>query len=367
VKPELVIEVAFTEWTRDGKVRHPTYRGVREDKDAREVVREEPRSRSSARSSSSSSSILVSGVRVSHPSRVIDPASGTTKLDLVRYYDAVADAMLPHVDGRPLTLVHCPQGLSSECRFMKHSKVWAPDAVRRVRIREKTKVGEYLVIDSRAALLSVAQMDVLEIHTWNSRVGRLEEPDRIVIDLDPGPRVPWATTVDAALRVRAALAALGLASFVKSTGGVGLHVVVPLAPERPWTECLDFARAFASLLAGDDPRLFTTSFAVAGREAKILLDYLRNNRTNTSVAAFSTRARPRLPVSVPLAWDELDRRAPPAHDARNVPRRLARLREDPWRAYARTRQRLATAALAAAGARSPPRGEARRRPARSGR
>jgi bifunctional non-homologous end joining protein LigD len=306
----------------------------------------------------------VSGVRVSHPGRLIDAASGFTKLDLVRYYDAVADAMLPHVLGRPLTLVHCPEGLAGECRYMKHSKLWAPAAVRRVRLREKTKVGDYLVVESRAALLSLAQMGVVEIHTWNSRVARVEEPDRIVVDLDPGPRVPWPSMVDAALRVRAGLSALGLESFVKSTGGAGLHVVVPLVPERPWTECLAFARGFAAAAAAHDRALFTTSFARAGREDRILLDYLRNNRTNTSVAAFSTRARPGLPVSVPLAWDELDAGAPPAHDVRSVPRRLERLRRDPWGGYGRSRQILEADAMAAVGAgRAPARREGRPPPA----
>jgi bifunctional non-homologous end joining protein LigD len=248
--------------------------------------------------------VEVGGVRVSSADRVVDAETGFTKLDLVRYYDAVADAMLPHVEGRPLTLVHCPSGLAGGCRFMKHSKVWAPGALRRVRIQERTKLGEYLVVETRAALLSLAQMGVVEVHTWNSRVGGLEEPDRIVVDLDPGPRVTWGDVAAAARTVRAALAALELQSFVKSTGGAGLHVVVPVAPERPWTECLEFARGFARAAAAADPRLFTTSFARAGREERILLDYLRNNRTNTSVAAFSARARPGLPVSVPLAWDE---------------------------------------------------------------
>jgi bifunctional non-homologous end joining protein LigD len=184
-------------------------------------------------------------------------------------------------------------------------------------------------------------MDVLELHTWNSTVERLEEPDRLVLDLDPGPEVPFREVVAAARLVRDALAALRLAAFVKTTGGAGLHVAVPLLPVRPWQECLAFSRALATALARHDPRRFTVAFARAGRERKILLDYLRNNRTNTSVAAFSTRARPGAPVSVPVAWDELGPRArPDRFTVRSVPRRLASLRADPWAAWEEGRRAL---------------------------
>jgi bifunctional non-homologous end joining protein LigD len=188
---------------------------------------------------------------------------------------------------------------------MKHSKLWAPPVLRQVRITEKKKVGEYLVADSLAAVIGLVQMDVLELHTWNAKADDVEHPDRIVLDLDPGPDVRWTQVVEAARLVRAVLHAVGLASFVKTTGGRGLHVVVPLVPERRWDECLAFARTLAGVLVRQHPRRYTTAYAKAGRERQILLDYLRNNRTNTSVAAFSTRARPQAPVSMPLAWDEL--------------------------------------------------------------
>ncbi|HET9596526.1 MAG TPA: DNA ligase D [Anaeromyxobacteraceae bacterium] len=342
VRPELVAEVGFTEWTADGKVRNPIFRGWRDDRPAEEVVVE--------RAVGKTSSPVVGGVAVSHASRVLDPTTGATKLDLVRYYDAVAEAMLPHLAGRPLTLLHCPTGLGS-CRFLRHGKQWAPSSVRRVRIAG-TKVGEYLVVDDRAALLAVAQMGIVELHTWNTRAGRLEEPDRLVLDLDPGPEVPWRDVVAAALAVRDALRALRLESVVKTTGGAGLHVVVPLTPERPWSDALAFSRGLAAALAASDPARYTTSFARRGRERRILLDYLRNNRTNTSVAAFSARARPGLPVSVPLAWEELDRRRPQRFDIRSVPRRLARLRRDPWAGAERRAQRLSDQVLAAVAAAS---------------
>ncbi len=351
VRPVLVCEVAFTEWTGDGKIRHPSFQGLREDKKAEEVVRERPRTpvrpeRPSTAKSKSKSNIEIAGVRISSPSRVVYPDLGLTKRDVAAYYEAVADVMVPHLRGRPLTLFHCPEGLGGECRFMKHSKVWAPEAVRRVRIPEKTKIGEYLVVDDARALLSVAQMDVLELHTWNSTVDRLEEPDRIVLDLDPGPEVRFAEVVRAARLVRDALGAVGLASFVKTTGGAGLHVVAPLVP-APWQACLGFSRAVATALARHDPRRFTVSFAKAGREAKILVDYLRNNRTNTSVAAFSTRARPGAPVSVPLAWEELSARLRPERfTLTTVPRRLRSLGSDPWAGYEAARGRLDVGRLA---------------------
>jgi bifunctional non-homologous end joining protein LigD len=299
--------------------------------------------------------VEVAGVSISHPERVLFPSAKITKLDLARYYEAIADWILPHVTDRPLTLVRCPTGTgvsgakkADDCYYMRHSKVWAPPAVRRVRIRERTKVGEYLIADSIPALVGLAQMDVLELHTWNSRFARIEQPDRLVIDLDPGDRVTWPAVVTAARGVRELLDALGLQSFVKTTGGRGLHIVVPLVPRAGWTECLDFARAVAGVLVRRQPEQFTERFAKIGREDKILVDYLRNNRTNTSIAAYSTRARPEATVSVPLAWNELtSSRLPARFTLRTVLTRLHRLRTNPWKGYETTRQTIPRSAIAA--------------------
>jgi bifunctional non-homologous end joining protein LigD len=297
---------------------------------------------------------LVGGVGISHPDRVVFPDIGATKLDLARYYEAIASWIVPHLADRPLTLVRCPEGARGSgpheagCFYMKHSKVWAPVPIRRVRIREKTKIGEYLIADSLDALVGLVQMGVLEVHTWNSRFARIEQPDRIVIDIDPGGSVPWPAVVDAARVVRQLLSILELDSFVKTTGGRGLHVVVPLTPKADWSECLDFARAVAETLERRDPARYTTRFAKAGRDTKMLIDYLRNNRTNTSVAAYSTRARPNAPVSVPIAWSELSESRPPGRfTIRTVPSRLARLNRDPWREYWTTRQTIPRGAVAA--------------------
>jgi bifunctional non-homologous end joining protein LigD len=297
---------------------------------------------------------VVGGVAVSHPDRIVFPAAGATKLDLARYYDAIADTMLPHVVDRPLTLVHCPNGVPArgavkgrDCFYLRHSKAWSPVPLRRVRIREKTKTGEYLIIDDARGLIGLAQMNALEIHTWNSRTARLEQPDRIVIDLDPGERLGWPAVVDGARVVKRLLEGLDLASFVKTTGGRGVHIVVPLTPKADWAECLAFARALAEALARREPDVFTADFRKAGRDRQILIDYLRNNRTNTSIAAFSTRARPEATVSVPIGWRELPRASPDRFTIRTVLARAAARTRDPWRSYWTTRQTIAPTATRA--------------------
>ena len=308
-----------------------------------------------SRSAGQSGRIDVANVSVSHPGRVLFPDLGVTKLDLARYYESIADWIVPQVIDRPLTLVRCPNGLGPgngsgefECFYMKHSKVWAPPALRRVQIKEKTKTGEYLIADSIAGVVSLVQMGVLEIHTWNSRFSRLEQPDRLVIDLDPGRRVGWPDVVAASRVVRELLATLELESFAKTTGGRGLHVVVPLTPRADWSECLEFAHAVAMSLVRAHPDTFTERFAKIGRDDKILVDYLRNNRTNTSVAAYSTRARKGAPVSVPVAWNELTAaKTPDRFTIQTVPSRLARLRADPWTAYDKIRQTIPRGAISA--------------------
>jgi bifunctional non-homologous end joining protein LigD len=291
--------------------------------------------------------VKVAGIRITHPHRVVFPAIGFTKLDLARFYERLAERILPHLVGRPLTLLRCPDGAGPSCAFMRHSKVWTWTPLRRVRIQEKHKIGEYLVAEDLRGLIALVQMDILEIHTWNSTIDAIEQPNRLVIDLDPGPTVAWSEVVTAARRLRALLAALDLESFVKTTGGDGLHVVVPLRPAHDWRECLAFARAVAEALVASDPVRYTTALPKAGRERKILLDVLRNNRTNTSVAAFSTRARPHGPLSVPVAWEDLSSlRGSDRYDVRNLGRRLARAR-DPWSGYWTSAQTIPDGALEA--------------------
>ena len=288
--------------------------------------------------------VPVAGVSISHPRRLIYADLELTKLDIARYYDAVADDMVPHVAGRPLTLLRCAQPIDDAaekggCMMLRHGKAWGPPAIRRVRIRELRKTGEYLVADSRTALVGLAQMGVVEVHTWNARAETPYQHDRIVVDLDPGPEIGWNEVVAAAKAARQALDDLGLKSWVKTTGGKGLHVVFPIEP-TPVDTCLAFARDLAAAFVDHAPSRFTTANAKAGRERKILIDIFRNNRTNTAVAAYSLRARAGAPVSVPIAWDELGPRLrPAAFTIATVPGRLRR-EGDAWSGYWTTRQRL---------------------------
>jgi bifunctional non-homologous end joining protein LigD len=288
----------------------------------------------------------VAGVRISHPDRLIYPDLGISKIQLARYYEGIADWIVPHVTGRPLTLVHCPAGVTVPCNYLKHAKAWGPSALQRVTIQEKTKVGEYLVADSIEAVVSLAQMGVVEIHTWNSTTDNIERPNRIVWDLDPGPAVTWKQVVKAAGLVRAVLKTLGLKAWVKTTGGRGLHLVVPVKPSRDVAQCLEFSRDVSAAITRADPHLYTIKFAKHGRERKILIDYLRNNRTNTSISAFSPRARAGATVSMPLAWSNLDA-SPERWTLATVPRHLKRLRADPWAKYWTAAQEIPDASFAA--------------------
>ena len=290
---------------------------------------------------SASSGPVVAGVRITHPDKLMFPRLGLTKLDIAKYYAAIGRWMLPHLRGRPLTLVFCPTGVGAGCTYLRHTKVWGPTAIRRVRIQEKTKVGEYMIADTLEALVSLAQMNVLEIHTWNSTVDRVEQPDRIILDLDPGKRVTWPQVLAAAKEVRGLLTAIKLNAWVKTTGGRGLHVVLPIRPDHNWAECLEFARAIATLMVEQDPDRYTTDFRKAGRDNKILIDYLRNNRTNTSICAFSVRAREGAPVSMPVDWADLRSSLKPERfSLQSAAGYLARRRGDPWRDYWKSRQQL---------------------------
>ncbi len=353
VTPRYVAEVAFTEWTAGNHIRHPSFKGLRDDKAPEECVREVPGSTTStppsvpaprAAAASSPTRVEVAGVSLSHPSRELDPA-GISKLELARYYAAVGPHMVPHVRGRPLSLLRWAGGKETAKggTFLRHARAWGPDALRRVTIQEKTKVGEYLIADSTEALVSLAQMDILEIHTWNSTFDHLEHPDRVVFDLDPAPDVAWPAVVRAAKDLRDRLQDLRLKSWVKTTGGKGLHVVVPLAPRADWSTSFAFTRRFVDELAREEPERFVATMAKAERRGRIFLDYLRNSRTSTSVAAYSIRARPGPTVSVPLAWRELDDVDPGALTASVVLRRLGGRWKDPWLPYWNTRQTLPAA------------------------
>lgn len=461
VKPVLVAECEFAEWTGDGIVRQASFVGLREDKPARTIVREQPQSMeteamnehadehtdehtdaraerrtggrtrrkardggardapplarhpkrgdagssarkgardgeagkraaagsspSSSPSSSTSPSISasgrtrgggrsasrdragdadeganedandhapreragapkVAGVRVSHPGRVIDPHTGTRKLDLVEYWEWIAPWLLPHLKGRPVSLVRAPADIGGELFFQKHAdKLEIPNVALHAGLDPGHEA--LITIDDVKGLVGAAQMGTIELHTWNAHVSNIEKPDRAVFDLDPDPSLDWRAVIEAAQLTRALLDELGLVSFCKTSGGKGLHVVVPLARHAGWDDVKAFAHAVARHMAATLPERFTATMGPRNRKGKIFVDYLRNNRGASTIAAYSVRARPGLGVSVPIAWDELpDTTGAAQWTLANLHERLDALKHDPWRAYAHVRQRV-TAAL----------------------
>jgi bifunctional non-homologous end joining protein LigD len=308
----------------------------------KEVAREAPgKGRGRAKKSGRTSADVIESVRLTHPDRVLYPDIGLTKRGLAEYYVAVADWILPEVVHRPLSLVRCPDGLGKGCFYQKHLGAGPPEDLHCARIKEKAGTTCYAMIKDLKGLISLVQMSVLEIHPWGARIDRLEQPDRMVFDLDPDPAVPWADVVAAALETRQRLESLGLASLVKTTGGKGLHVVVPLSRRHDWERVHGFARQFADAMAADSPARYTARMAKAVRKGKIFIDYVRNARGATAVAAYSARARSGAPVATPLAWDELrPGLAPDRFTAESLPRRLAGLAADPWGDIRRLRQSL---------------------------
>ena len=299
--------------------------------------------------------IEIAGVHVTSPDKVLYPEQGITKRALAEYYVTVADWMLPHLRGRPLSLVRCPAGRRKACFFQKHVGAYVPGEVRRVEIPDGVGTATheqgsstYLVVDDVRALVALAQMGVLEIHPWGSILETLERPDRLVFDLDPAPDVPFPGVVEAALILREELRATGLESFLKTSGGKGLHLVVPVEPELDWEVVKPITRAFAEAMVAKRPALFTLEMLKKNRTGRIFLDYLRNGRGATAIAPYSTRARANAPVATPVEWSEatpaLD---PAAFTLLTVPGRLAALKRDPWDALSRTAQRISPATLKA--------------------
>lgn len=348
VEPKLVVEVAFSEFTEDGSLRHPSFMGLREDKSADEIYIEKPSETPPAspadagdrRDSGSEEETNVVGVELTNPGRVFWPDVPLTKLGLARYYEMVADRMLPHVSGRPLSLVRCPQGYTGECFFHKHIENF-PSAVDRVMVYEPDVGAKrpYGVVHNASGLVGLAQMGVLEIHPWGAREDEVDKPDRIVFDLDPDPDLGWNQLTATALLLRSELDRLGLRSWVKSTGGKGLHVVVPVTRRLEWGPLKEFARAFVDSIVRIEPRMFTANMSKSKRTGKIFIDYLRNSRGATAIAPYSTRARPGAPVAVPLGWDELEgMNERPEFTVTNIAPRLEM--PDPWADMGSARQSI---------------------------
>lgn len=289
--------------------------------------------------------IALKGVRLTSPDKVLYPDQNVSKRALADYYCTVAEHMLPHVARRPITLVRCPAGRRKKCFFQRHAGSGVPPEIDEVIIEGFEDSGAYLFIRNVKGLIALVQMGVLEIHTWGSRVDRPERPDRVVFDLDPGEGVGFADVIEAAHQLRRALANRDLVSFVKTTGGKGLHVVVPIVRSYDWPTVKAFARSTAKAMAADAPSRFLIRMPKAERKGRIFIDYLRNDATATAIAPYSTRAKQGAPVAVPLAWDELTPELDPAiFNVETVPQRMERLGRDPWAEMARIHQRLPAAA-----------------------
>ena len=333
VRPELVAEVEFGSWTLEGRIRHASFQGLREDKDPEEIARERPMETPRKRKDHRAAD-RIAGVRLTNADRVLYPDQGRTKLDLARYYEVVADWVLPHVVNRPLSLVRCPRGRGEKCFYQRHLTEGMPEPVRGILVEEKESRSLYVGIDDLTGLVTLVQFGVLEIHPWGSRADRLDRPDRLVMDLDPGEGVEWASIVDAAFELREALECVGLTSFLRTTGGKGLHVVVPLVRRSGWDEVKGFARQVAVGFARRDPGRFVATAKKSERAGRIYVDYLRNGWGATAIASYSIRARPGAPVATPLRWDELPKLSrSDRYDVDTIPRRLASLQTDPWEGF----------------------------------
>jgi bifunctional non-homologous end joining protein LigD len=365
VKPRLVIEVDFRGWTGSGLLRQASFKGVREDKPPEQVVKEMPkpiaqktsppvpRARARTKSEAKPRAAVTStskgnkgpefsGVTLTNPDRVYWPDVGLTKQGLAEYYTAIWDWMAPHFVDRPLSLVRCPEGALTECFFQKHASA----GLNAKYLREIPEKGNqhFIAAKDLKGLMALVQAGTLEIHLWGTTADMIETCDRLVFDLDPGPEVEWSETIAGAREVRQRLADMGLETFLKTTGGKGLHVVVPIKP-TDWDTAKEFAHQLSLDMARDTPDKYTANMAKKVRTKRIYVDYLRNGRGATAIGAYSTRARPGATVSIPISWNELGKlEAPNIYTALNLPQRLKRQRKDPWADIGRVKQRLPKAA-----------------------
>ena len=358
VSPKLVAEVSFGEWTQDGRIRHSVFHGLRTDKEPEKITKEKavvpedaPVKRATVRGKSKTTTTATAlGVKVSHGDRIIDASTGLTKLDLVRYYESVAEYILPHLKGRPTSLVRGPSGISGQLFFQKHVDTLRIPGVNELDPSFLPGHPPMLEIATATALVQAAQLNVIEFHTWNATVKSIENPDRLLFDLDPGEGVQWRHVVEGTMLTKAFLDELKLKCFLKTSGGKGLHVVVPLSPVADWDQVKDFSEAIVVHLARTVPQRFVAKSGPKNRIGKIFIDYLRNGRGATTAAAFSARARPGLGVSMTLAWDELEGlKSPSQWNITNAHSRLQKQRIDPWQDYKRTRQTIKRASQILAG------------------
>jgi len=345
VKPELVVEVSYSEWTPEGRVRHPVYKGLRVDKPARAITREavadvgEP-APGGARGEQLAPRLTI---KVTNPERVIDPSTGLKKLDLVRYYESIAERMLPHLKDRPVSLVRAPEGITGELFFQKHPETKMP-GLKELDSSLWPGHSALLGVHTPQALLSAAQMNTVEFHTWNSTTRRINQPDRVIFDLDPGEGVKWPQLQEAAMLTQTLLNELQLDSWLKTSGGKGLHVVVPLVSKWDYDVVKDWSQAVVQHLSRTIPSRFVAKSGSGNRVGKIFVDYLRNGHGQTTAAAFSARSRPGMGVSMPVSWDQLPSLRGGAQWTIATAREyLSFQQDDPWADYWKSKQTLTVA------------------------
>ncbi|MCR6659870.1 MAG: DNA ligase D [Asticcacaulis sp.] len=352
---KLVCEVEFTEWTDDGRLRHPSFQGLREDKPAKEVGRDralhvtkmvmEADPPPAPKTKPKSADAEVAGIRISHPDRVIFPALGVTKRQLAEYYDSIAERMLPYIINRPISMLRCPEGLSDTCFFQRH--IPRPGGKGEMKhiydtgVKVKGRDEDYIMIKDRNGLITMVQWGVIEIHPWGAMADAPDKPNQIIFDLDPDPETPWENVIEGVREVKTRLDEFGLKAFLKTTGGKGVHVVVPLTPKHTWATVKPFTRAIAQSMAHDHPDRYIATASKAARKGKSFVDYLRNDLTATAVAPYSVRAREGAGVATPLFWDELSVKLKPSdYNIGTIAERLAQLKSDPWVDFLSTDQTI---------------------------
>lgn len=353
IQPKLVCEVEFAEWTSEGVLRQASFISLRTDKPAKDIIRERPQTlnnkqRAAKSTSNNRASVApsgksipikkdkaeIAGIKISNPDRIIDTASGSTKWDLAMFYESIADIILPHLNDRPVALLRAPDGVTGEQFFQKHSDSRVIPSITQLDTRLDPEHAPLMAIANLSALIGCVQMNTIELHTWGSTTANIELPDRFILDLDPDPALPWRSLVEAARLVLAVLDELKLNAFLKTTGGKGMHIVVPLTPEADWATVKAFSKAIAEFMAKQIPSRFVAKMGPKNRIGKIFIDYLRNARGASTVSAYSVRARPGLPVSVPIARDELDHiTRPDQWNIGNLQQRLEKLKRNPWEIY----------------------------------
>ncbi|HXS72950.1 MAG TPA: DNA ligase D [Rhodanobacteraceae bacterium] len=337
VKPEHVVEIAYRGRTGDDMLRQGSFKGLRPDKSPGDL-----RDRDADADEAAPQDSVMPKIALTHPERVLIEKPRVTKQSLADFYVGVADRLLPGIVGRPLSLVRCPDGIGNQCFFQKHGMRGMPEAIRvGTQRNSRGENEEFLYVDGIEGVLGLVQMNVIEIHPWGSTIADIDHPDRLVFDLDPDPGVAWPRVRDAAKRLRERLAAVKLQGFLRTTGGKGLHVVVPLNPRPDWESAKAFSQALARTLEAEWPRDYVSVATKSKRSGRIFVDYLRNARGSTAVTSYCVRAREGAGVATPLHWEELPKlRSGAQYTIKNISRRLQKLQRDPWAGIEEVRQAL---------------------------